>query len=65
MPLLEEAGVRTTCVELTGLPSASATRATCSRCRPTDGPVLWPIDRETIARVWSEQGYPAGGAYRD
>jgi 1,4-alpha-glucan branching enzyme len=31
----------------------------------TDGPVLWPIDRATIALVWSYEGYPAGGAYRD
>jgi 1,4-alpha-glucan branching enzyme len=27
--------------------------------------VLWPIDRETIALVWSDAGYPAAGAYRD
>jgi 1,4-alpha-glucan branching enzyme len=30
-----------------------------------DGPVLWPIDRETISLVWSDSGYPAGAAYRD
>ena len=30
-----------------------------------DGPVLWPIDRATIALVWSDEGYPARGAYRD
>ena len=26
---------------------------------------LVPIDRATISLVWSERGYPAGGAYRD
>ena len=30
-----------------------------------DGPVLWPIDRQTIALVWSERGYPAAPAYRN
>ncbi len=29
------------------------------------GVVLVPIDRATISLVWSEGGYPAGGAYRD
>jgi 1,4-alpha-glucan branching enzyme len=27
--------------------------------------VLWPIDRATMAHVWSEGGYPSGGAYRN
>lgn len=30
-----------------------------------DGPVLWPIDRATIALVWSEPGYPGNGVYRN
>jgi 1,4-alpha-glucan branching enzyme len=30
-----------------------------------DGPLLVPIDREVIELVWSDGGYPAGGAYRD
>src|ERR1035437_5001509 len=30
-----------------------------------DGPVLWPIDRQTMALVWSDGGYPADAAYRD
>jgi 1,4-alpha-glucan branching enzyme len=56
-PLLEEAGVRAACVEMPGTePRPLATTA---------GPVLWPIDREAIALVWSERGYPAAGAYRD
>ncbi len=29
------------------------------------GVVLVPIDRATIARVWSDGGYPAHGGYRD
>ena len=29
------------------------------------GVVLVPIDRATIARVWSDEGYPAHGRYRD
>jgi 1,4-alpha-glucan branching enzyme len=29
------------------------------------GALLVPIDRATIALVWSERGYPAGGGYRD
>ena len=29
------------------------------------GLVLVPIDRSTISLVWSDRGYPAGGAYRD
>jgi 1,4-alpha-glucan branching enzyme len=28
------------------------------------GPVLWPLDRQTIALVWSDPGYPSAGAYR-
>jgi 1,4-alpha-glucan branching enzyme len=63
-PLLEEAGARASCVELTGLLGLGDER----HLRPLvsdDGPVLWPIDRHTIALVWSERGYPAGAAYRN
>jgi 1,4-alpha-glucan branching enzyme len=63
-PLLEEAGVRAACVELTGLFGLGDER----HLRPLvsdDGPVLWPIDREAIALVWSGSGYPAGTAYRN
>jgi 1,4-alpha-glucan branching enzyme len=62
--VLEEAGVRSTCVELT----LRFGRGDPRHLRPlaTDaGPVLWPIDREAIALVWSDRGYPASGAYRD
>jgi 1,4-alpha-glucan branching enzyme len=62
--LLEEAGVRATCVELTrrfGVGDARHLRPLVSQ----DGPVLWPIDRQTMALAWSDRGYPANPAYRD
>jgi 1,4-alpha-glucan branching enzyme len=61
--LLEEAGVRSACVELTGVFGLGDER----HLHPlgTDaGPVLWPIDRQTISLVWSEGGYPSAPAYR-
>jgi 1,4-alpha-glucan branching enzyme len=63
-PLLEEAGVKTTCLELTGRHGLGARE----HLRPyvgESGVVLVPIDRATIAKVWSEKGYPAHGSYRD
>jgi 1,4-alpha-glucan branching enzyme len=63
-PLLEEAGVRATCVELTGRYGLGASE----HLRPLvgeSGVVLVPIDRVTISRVWSDEGYPAHGSYRD
>ncbi len=63
-PLLEEAGVKATCVELTnrwGLGAREHLRAYMGE----SGVVLVPIDRATIARVWSDEGYPAHGSYRD
>jgi 1,4-alpha-glucan branching enzyme len=63
-PLLEEAGVRSTCVELTDALGLGSER----QLRPLatdDGPLLWPIDRAVISLVWSEGGYPADPAYRD
>jgi 1,4-alpha-glucan branching enzyme len=63
-PLLEEAGARATCVELTGMLGLGDPR----HLRPLEtdeGPVLWPIDRQTMALVWSDAGYPSAGAYRD
>ena len=62
--VLEEAGVASTCIELTSRFGLGDDR----HLRPlaTDaGPVLWPIDRETISLVWSDDGYPAAGAYRN
>ena len=60
-PLLEEAGVHATCVDLTDVlgPGAHPPLAT------DDGPLLVPIDREVVELVWSGGGYPAGPAYRD
>jgi 1,4-alpha-glucan branching enzyme len=63
-PLLEEAGVRATCVELTPRHGLGA-RAHLRPLVGEAGVVLAPIDRATIARVWSEAGYPAHPAYRD
>jgi 1,4-alpha-glucan branching enzyme len=63
-PLLEEAGVRATCVELTnrwGLGTREHLRTYVGE----SGVTLVPIDRATIARVWSDSGYPAHGSYRD
>jgi 1,4-alpha-glucan branching enzyme len=63
-PLLEEAGVRATCVELTRRFGLGASR----HLRPLvgeSGVVLVPIDRATMAHVWSDGGYPAAGVYRD
>jgi 1,4-alpha-glucan branching enzyme len=63
-PLLEEAGVHATCVDLTdvlGLGSPSQ----LAPLRSEAGPVLMPIDRVTMELVWSPDGYPAHGTYRD
>jgi 1,4-alpha-glucan branching enzyme len=59
-PLLEEAGVHATCVDLTDLLADPLTPLATA-----DGPLLAPLDRQTIELVWSDAGYPAGGAYRD
>jgi 1,4-alpha-glucan branching enzyme len=60
--LLEEAGVRAACVDLTDvLPPDAQLRP----LRSAAGPLLVPIDRATIDLVWSDGGYPAGPAYRD
>ncbi len=62
--LLEEAGVRAACVELTGLFGLGDRRHLWPLVTE-EGPVLWPVDRETMALVWSDQGYPSDGAFRD
>jgi 1,4-alpha-glucan branching enzyme len=60
--LLEQAGVRAVCVDLTDvLDRAGHLRP----LRSAAGPLLVPIDRETIELVWSDAGYPAHAAYRD
>ncbi|HWC26644.1 MAG TPA: 1,4-alpha-glucan branching protein domain-containing protein [Solirubrobacteraceae bacterium] len=60
--LLEEAGVRAVCVDLTDV------LAPADQLRPLRspaGPLLVPIDRATIELVWSDGGYPADGRYRN
>jgi 1,4-alpha-glucan branching enzyme len=60
--LLEEDGVHATCVDLTDV---LAREAHLTPLRSAAGPLLVPIDRETIELVWSDGGYPAHAAYRD
>ncbi len=63
-PTLADAGVHAVCVELTGRFGLGARE----HLRPLvgeSGVVLAPIDRATIALVWSDAGYPAHGTYRD
>ncbi len=62
--LLEEAGVRATCVELTG-PFGLGDARHLRPLQTDDGPVLWPIDRQAIALVWGRDGYPSGAPYRN
>jgi 1,4-alpha-glucan branching enzyme len=60
---LEDAGVRATCVELTdrlGLGDSSHLRP----LRTEEGPVLWPVDRVIVDRVWGASGYPSLPGYR-
>ena len=59
-PLLEEAGVHVTCVDLT-----DAQPELRSPLRSDAGPLLAPLDREIVELVWSEAGYPSRGAYLD
>lgn len=59
-PLLAEAGVHATCVDLTDV--AEDPRAVLV----TDaGPLLVGIDRAAIDLVWHPRGYPSKAAYRD
>jgi 1,4-alpha-glucan branching enzyme len=62
--ILAAAGVRRTCVELTrrhGLDARTHLQPLVSDA----GIALFGIDRATISLVWSDDGYPADGAYRD
>ena len=61
---LTDAGVSATCIELTnrfGLGAAEHLQPLQSE----SGVLLVPIDRATISLAWSDDGYPASGAYRD
>jgi 1,4-alpha-glucan branching enzyme len=62
--MLERCGAHATCVELTrrfGAGSAEHLHPFVDDA----GVVLVPIDRATISLVWSDDGYPASGPYRD
>jgi 1,4-alpha-glucan branching enzyme len=64
VPALADAGVHATCVELTNRLGLGAR----GHLRPLvgeEGVTLVPVDRATMARVWSDDGYPAAGVYRD
>jgi 1,4-alpha-glucan branching enzyme len=61
---LADAGARHTCVELTAQFGLGDPRH-LTPIKTDDGPILWPIDRQTMALVWSDQGYPSRAAYRD
>jgi 1,4-alpha-glucan branching enzyme len=63
-PLLETEGVRATCVDLTNVFGRGDERH-LRPIRSAAGPLLVPIDRQTIELVWSDGGYPSHAAYRD
>lgn len=63
-PLLEEAGVHAVCVDLTDVLGRGAA-AQLAPLQSADGPLLVPMDRATMELVWSDDGYPAHGVYRD
>jgi 1,4-alpha-glucan branching enzyme len=63
-PLLEEAGVHATCLDLTDVLGLGAP-AHGVPLRSPAGPLLVPLDRTTIELAWSDRGYPANGTYRD
>ncbi len=62
--IMREEGVLASCVELTarfGLGSPEHLRPILTE----SGLTLFPVDRQTMSLVWSADGYPAGGPYRD
>ncbi len=61
---LANAAVSSVCVELTERFGVGA-REHLQPLVSDAGVVLVPIDRATIALVWSDGGYPASGPYRD
>jgi 1,4-alpha-glucan branching enzyme len=56
--------VRAVCLELTNRHGAGAPEHLVPLIEES-GVVLVPIDRATISLVWSDDGYPAAGPYRD
>ncbi len=63
-PILHEAGVLAACVELTGRFGLGA-QAHLRPILTSSGLTLFAVDRQTMALVWSEGGYPSSGPYRD
>ncbi len=63
-PLLEDAGVHATCVDLTDV-LGHGSPAQLTPLASADGPLLVPIDRALMELVWSDGGYPAHPVYRD
>jgi len=63
--LLEEAGVRAACVDLTDVLGGRGAPGHLRPLRTEAGPLLVPVDRKVMELVWSDAGYPAHGAYRD
>jgi 1,4-alpha-glucan branching enzyme len=63
-PLLVEAGVHATCVDLTDVYGRGSPDHLMPRRTP-GGLTLVPIDREIVELVWSDGGYPADARYRD
>lgn len=61
---LRDAGVATTCVDLTDRLGHGDPRQ-LQPYRSTAGTTLLPIDRRLIDLVWADGAYPAGAAYRD
>ncbi len=61
---LEDAGVRSTCVELTNL-FGRGDRRHLRPLQTDEGPVLWPVDRSIMDLVWGEAGYPSTAGYRN
>lgn len=61
---LEDAGVAAVCVELSDRFGIGSDEHLLPRATDS-GVVLVPIDRASMALVWSDRGYPAAGAYRD
>ena len=62
-PLLEEAGVHATCVDLTDV--LAARRRSCARCAARPGRCWCRSTARRSSCVWGDGGYPAAGAYRD
>ena len=63
-PLLEQAGARRVCVDLTDVLGRGAPQQ-LRPLRTHAGPLLVPIDRAVVELVWSPGGYPSHAAYRD